>query len=144
MLIGAIFALLVLVIILGSINYFEQLGQDVSNSRFFTGLQNAVRQPTGRVLVVENIQFETDTQYTSSSIGRSMGLDSECVEFAPSDSSSIEINLTSVKIKQAAVTDVFILCNNKKNPESTCASSSCEICCKLSFGTALEDESESG
>lgn len=141
MLIGAVFALLVLGIILGAINYFQQLDQDVSNNRFFTGLQNAVRQPTGSVLVVKDLQFKADTQYTSSSIGRSIGLDSECVEFVPSDSSSIETDSTSVKINQASVIDVFVLCNNKINAENTCSDSSCEICCKLSFGSALEDES---
>ena len=81
MLIGAVFALLVLVIILGAVSYFDDLDYQISMNRFSTGLNQAVKLHDGSILTIEELKFPDDTSFSSKGIGNVVGLDEGCIEF---------------------------------------------------------------
>ena len=130
MMIGAVFAMLVLVIIIGSVNYFQTLRADISTQRFYDGLGGAVRQPNDSVLLVSELQFAEGTTFSSKGLGKVVGLEGECIEFVDSGS-SFEINGSIAKTKSALITDVFFRC--KANEPD------CEIFCEISFGESFDD-----
>ena len=129
MLIGAIMALAVLVIIISAINYFEELRLNVSEQRFYDGLSNAARQPNGSPLIIEDVQFQRGDTFSSNSLGKSMGLASECVSFGQSNSPVFEASPTSVTIRETIVANVVVTCDVSD-------SDICEIECSLSFEEA--------
>ena len=135
MLIGAVMAMLVLVIIISAVTYFQQLDTDISKKRFFDGVKNAVNQPNGDVLVIEDLQFVKDTQYSSRSIAGLVGLPSACIEFIDNGLLNYDVSPGLIKINQAVVTDVHVQCN----PKDQCAESAiCEVCCGISFEAEIE------
>ncbi|MEK6957651.1 MAG: hypothetical protein AABW99_01590 [archaeon] len=138
LLIGAIIALLILVIIVGAINYFDNLTIDVSRQRFFSGLSNAVDQPNGESLMIENVVFRRGEAFTSRALALQMGIGENCIEFAGSDSSGISMGDGIVTVKEKLKTDVFVKCetNSQDNP-AMAVPSGCEIACEIGFGEPI-------
>ena len=137
MLIGAVMAMFVLAIIISAVTYFGELETSISQKRFFDGVKNAVNQPNGDVLVIQDLQFKKGTRYTSKSIGDLVGLPSECVEFIDNGLLNYEISpdLDLITLKQAVVTDVHIQCNSQEQCDE---STICEVCCRISFEAEIE------
>ena len=127
MLIGAIMAMLVLVIIVGAINYFEDLRVDVSRQRFYDGLNNAIHQPNETVLQVEDAQFTEGTTFSTLGLSKIAGIEPECLEFIDPDSPTFLVEDDLLTIRENVLTDVFIKCETNVG--------SCVIFCELSFGT---------
>ncbi len=132
MLIGAVMALTVLVIILSTVSYFDGLRLSVSKQRFFDGIQNAVRQPNGETLVVQDLQFQRGDAYSSSGIAKNAGLGNECITFSGADSATLDIEEGSAAFKENLLTNVFITC-------SANTSASCEVGCDISFEEAPKE-----
>ena len=130
MMIGAIFAMLILVIIIGSVNYFQTLRADISTQRFYDGLGGAVKQPNNQVLLVRDLQFSEGIAFSSNGLGKVVGLDGECIEFVDSGS-AFEVTDSVAKTKSALITDVFFRCNVNEG--------SCEIFCEISFGEMFDE-----
>ena len=130
MMIGAVFAMLILVIIIGSVNYFQTLRADISTHRFYDGLGGAVKQPNGEILLVSDLQFAEGTAFSSNGLGKVVGLDGECIEFVDSGS-AFEVTDSVAKTKSALIADVFFRC--KANEPD------CEIFCEISFGEIFDD-----
>ncbi len=130
MLIGAIMALAVLLIIIGAIQYFENLRLDVSKQRFLEGLQNAVRMPNGELLVVDELQFQKGQAYTAAGLAKNAGLEGECITFTDNGENSIEVDEKSVEFTQGQQVDAYIKCE----PNTT---GTCEIGCEISFNTPI-------
>lgn len=105
LLIGAIFALLVLVIILGSINYFQGLSTTVSRDRLIIGLKNAVNLHNGETLLVAKLQFNSGDSFSSKGLSNIMGIQSECIEFRDNGFSNYEVSPDRdlLTVKQATV-----------------------------------------
>lgn len=132
MLIGAIIALLILVIIMTSISYFENLEDTISHNKLYRGFVNAVNQPNGSVLLIRNLQFKEGYLYTNNGIGETMGIDSSCVEFIDNDISSVTVSSESVRINDGMIANVYVRCNVSFDYD-------CEIICEISF---VEDFSD--
>ncbi|MFH1390925.1 MAG: hypothetical protein ABIH20_01295 [Candidatus Diapherotrites archaeon] len=130
MLIGAIMAMLILVIIIGAINYFEDLRVDVSRQRFYDGLNNAIHQPNETILQVEDAQFAEGTTFSTLGLSKKSGLDPECLEFVDTDSPTFVVEDELITIKENVLTDVFIKCETE--------SAGCVIFCEISFGTDFD------
>ena len=126
MLIGAVMALLILVIIIGAINYFEDLRVNVSRQRFYDGLNNAINQPNETILRVEDAQFTEGTTFSTLGLSKRSGLESECIEFIDTDSPTFLVEDDLLTIKENVLTDIFIKCETENG--------SCVIFCELSFG----------
>ena len=137
MLIGAIMALVVLTIILSAIDFFGKWTVNVSTERLFTGIRNAVQQPNGKPLEIRGLAFEAGTVYTTSSLGRQVGLEAQCLKFeGPSNYSSITWNTSTIQINNRIETNVYAVCytNDPNSLDSFCSGSAdCEVCCDIYF-----------
>lgn len=131
LLIGAVFALTVLVIIVSAVNYFENEKLRISEQRFYDGLATAVKSPNGETLVIEGIQFPRDGAFSAKSLGQSMGLGDGCIELADSGAAGFELDGSTIRVKEAVKADVFAKCFT---------GGSCEIDCRISFGKDFEAE----
>ncbi len=134
MLIGAVFALMVLTIILSAIQFFSTWRTSVSYEKFYTGLQNAVEQPNGEFLSINNVFFEKDTVFNNRGIGERIGLASDCIEIsAPRFSNpSFEVAGTNaITMKSAIETDVFARCYT--NTTTGTPNIACEVSCQIFF-----------
>lgn len=138
MLIGAIMALVVLTIILGAIDFFGSWTVNVSTERLFTGIRNAVHQPNGNPLEIRGLAFEEGTVYTTSAIGRQVGLEAECLKFwGPENYSSLtwdHVEQKTLAVNNRFETSVYAVCNTN-NSSSECAANNCEVCCDIYFAT---------
>jgi hypothetical protein len=128
LLIGAIFALTVLVIIISAVNYFDNERIKISQQRFYDGLANAVKSPNKETLVIREIQLPTDASFSAKSLGNSIGLDEKCVSIEASP--SFEITGSTIKAKNNIRTDIYIRCFT---------GGTCEIDCEISFGKDFEN-----
>jgi len=128
MLIGAIMALLILVIIIGAIDYFDGLRVTISRQRFYDGLDNAINQPNEGILVVNTLQFMKGTTFSGRILGRNANLGEDCVEFVDNSSPSMVVDSGEqlISIKETVLTDVFMRCETNVG--------SCEVYCDISFG----------
>ncbi len=127
LLLGAIMGLLVLLIILGAVSYFEGLRVDVSRQRFFDGLKNAANQPNGDTLELGGIYFLKDSRFSSKTLARNIGLAEECVAFSDNGAPGFTIGPELAKVDEQLVASVFVRCE-------TNYSGACEIGCEISFG----------
>ena len=138
LLIGAIIALLILIIIIGAINYLEGLKFDISRQRFVTGLKQAVKQPNKDVLKIENVIFKKGDFYSTVSLGREMMLNEEwgkeCIELDAADTTAFDLESDKITIREEIITTVYIQCR------TTDCAYDCEICCIVSFGKPIEVE----
>tara|TARA_Y100000310_G_scaffold131592_1_gene130770 strand:+ start:633 stop:1061 length:429 start_codon:yes stop_codon:yes gene_type:complete len=126
MLIGAVMAMLILVIIIGAIDYFDGLEITVSRQRFYDGLNNAINQPNETILQVEDAKFSEGTTFSTLGLSKISGLESECLEFVDTDSPTFLVEDDLLTIREKVLTDVFIKCETENG--------SCVIFCELSFG----------
>lgn len=136
LLIGAIIALLILIIIIGAINYLEGLKFDISRQRFVTGLQQAVGQPNEDIFKIENVMFREGVIYSTASLGRVMSLNEECIELDCAETAAFDLEGDAVRIKQEILTSVYIQCR------TTDCVTDCDICCIVSFGKVIEVEED--
>lgn len=134
LLIGAIIALLILVIIIGAISYLEGLKFDISRKRFITGLQQVVEQPNEDLFKIENVIFRKGDFYSTALLGRKeiMGLDEECIELDAAEGAAFDLESDKITIKQEIITTVYAQCR------ATDCAYDCDICCIVSFGKVIE------
>jgi hypothetical protein len=130
MLISVIFVFLVLVIIITSISYFENLRLDVSKQRVFKAMEQAVKQPNGDVLKVEKVSLGAGTIFTARLLGDVSGADAECLTFDAIAHPAINLRSTSVATEEALSVPVYIRCTAER---SECYLG-CEVCCTFSVG----------
>ncbi|MBI2597753.1 MAG: hypothetical protein HYW50_01000 [Candidatus Diapherotrites archaeon] len=130
MLIGAVFALLVLTIIVSAIQSFEQFRTKISIEKFYSGLQNATNQPNGQLLVIDNVFFEVDTIFAANSIARNIGLKEGCLELDASRPAFENPSRQLVKMLSNAETSVFARCRTNESGGNP----ACEVSCCVSFG----------
>ncbi len=130
MLIAAVMALAVLMIIIGAIQYFDDQQFGISKERFFDGVQNAVRQPNGELLVVEQLQFKKGDSFSSNGVGKNAGISGECITFSGTGTNGAVVSPDgeSISFAERVLVDAFIKCS----PASP-AGGTCEAECEISF-----------
>lgn len=127
--IGAIMALLILVIILGVVSYLNDLRFQASFEQFVQGFQSASNSPNGDIVKVENIAFSERT-ISSRYLSEQSQIVEECISFQSIEDSDIQTTNSSVSILKELETTVFIQCLTS----SLYGKSSCNISCLVSFG----------
>ncbi|MFH1256097.1 MAG: hypothetical protein V1494_02280 [Candidatus Diapherotrites archaeon] len=133
LLIGAVMGLLILVIIISAISYFENLEIDISVKRVNDGFANAVKQPDGSILEVGDAVLLGQT-FSSSGISKKMGIESDCVELYSRGSPAFE-EITAekaIEVRQRVKTSVYVRCET--DPPF---GSDCPIGCTVSFGKPI-------
>ena len=132
-LLGAILGLLILVIIVSSINYFEGLRLQVSQQRFYDGLSNAVSQPNGEIFLIEDLIFKGGDSFSTRLLERRIGLEEGCLSFSSDCSDGFECDSDIVDVKNYILASVKTVCETNRNSSVIYCGSSCEICCEVTF-----------
>ncbi len=129
LLIGAVMGMLILVIIVSAITYFEDLRLEVSKQRFYDGLDNAVAQPNGEKLFVDSLVLKEGERFSSSQLASYMGLEDECVLFGDSGSGAFSGDDELVVVETYVLASMNIVCETNFDSPSC----SCDVCCTISF-----------
>ena len=128
LLIGAIMALLILAIIVGAITYLRTLESDISAQKLAQGVANAVKQPNGRILKLNDLAL-AQGGYSANVFSRAMNLDEECV-YVDAVGSTFESTGDAVIVKHRTKASVYARCD--------IGSGACEIQCEVRFGAGFD------
>ncbi len=80
LLLGAIFALMVLVIIVTTISYFEELNTQASREKMAIGFQSAAKQPNKNEIEIKEIKITKGSIFSPKSLSKYFGISEECIE----------------------------------------------------------------
>lgn len=134
LLIGAIIALVILMMIISGINYVMDIKYRVSYERFFIGVENAAKTPNRTVVLVDNLSFAEGTIISKKAISKRFTLSEDCIEFQkPDHYGSIADVDGGYEFKTPLVIDIYMQCK---------IDNSCDrapIRCLVSFIKKIED-----
>ncbi|MFH1587118.1 MAG: hypothetical protein ABID38_04635 [Candidatus Diapherotrites archaeon] len=137
LLIGAILAMMILIIILGAISYLDQLKIDISKERFYAALIDATNQPNGQILIVSDIYFD-NTSYSRSALGAKMGIDGDCLELDSIENEIFVLHSESVEITRRHLTDVYMVCEPVDDSDFGSYPDECGFGCFISFAKEID------
>ncbi len=128
LLIGAIMAIMILVIILGMITYLQDIQLQISQERMNDGLKAAKKTPDGSVVVRDHLLIAESQSYSKKAFANQINLDAECLEIQSKDSIAYEILDTgTLNIHTQLQTSVYFSCVMSDDDD-------CDITCVVSFG----------
>ncbi len=134
MMIGAIFALMILTIIISAIAAFDQWRLIISKDKFYTGLRNAVQQPNGDQFVINDIFFDKGDGFAANSIAKNIGLKEGCLVLDAYPSTTYAFTGgQSLEIRSRVLTNVYSCCRTNINS----GNENCEISCTVSFAKPI-------
>ena len=133
MLINAIIALFILVIIIGAIDYFDNLQTDISTQSLLEGFDSAVQSPNGDVILKHSLVLN-EGAYTLRNFSSSSKISEECIILQSVSYTSMFLSDTgkSIVVKSTLQTDVYFQCTTENN------SPACETQCIISFGIPIK------
>lgn len=134
MLIGAIVALFILMIIIGAINYFSTLREDISDQVVINGLEAAANSPNGDVIKRSDVTLH-EGSYSARSFSKATGVEEECIYLSSINTSSFykDIVFNAIVVNESVLADIYFRCNT-----GSICTSGCEICCDVSFGGPIQ------
>ena len=133
LLIGAILAMMILIIIYGAISYLDTLKLIIDQQRFFATLKDATSQPNGRVIVAGNIYFN-NTIYTRKTLSEQMGMDNaDCIELDALTNEIFVLEDDYISIERKYSTNVYVKCE-----ASGAYPAECGFGCFISFGKVID------
>ncbi|MCD6434003.1 MAG: hypothetical protein J7L14_00120 [Candidatus Diapherotrites archaeon] len=135
LLLGAVLGIGVLLIILTTLNYFQQQNLTMAQREFYNGFGIALQSPDGTVVKKESLGFENFT-VSRYSLAKKFSIERECILFDGLKGSSIDIQQEYITIKRGRF-DVYFKCM-PGNSQTPAGSSSCEIFCIVSVGKKIE------
>ena len=135
MLISVIFVFFILAIILGAITYFDGLRLGISRQKVVDAMKNAVRQPNGDVITIQNVSLEKGYAFSSRNFAEETGIGKECITLDAARLSGIESNGSIVKLTNGFSGDIYVQCISG-SLSGSCASG-CPICCTFSVGKEI-------
>jgi hypothetical protein len=132
LMIDAIIGLVILMIILSVLGYFQSLRVDVSRAEFVSTVKAATETPDGRVVSSERLIFLKGTTFSSDQLQYVTNYSSDCFEFQTSHA-TVEIFAGGkmAEFKQDIETMVYASCRP--------GTGDCIIFCDVSFGRKLEE-----
>jgi hypothetical protein len=132
LMIDAIIGLIILMIILSVLGYFQSLRVDVSKAEFVSTIKAATQTPDGRVVSSQRLVFLKGTTFSSDQLQYVTNYSSDCFEFQ-TNHSSVEIFASGkmVEFKQDIETILYARCRP--------GTDDCVIFCDVSFGRKLEE-----
>jgi hypothetical protein len=144
LMVDGIVGLVILVIIFSLLMYFDSLRYANARSEVRDIVQTAYNNPTGIVVSQqknEKLPFLKDEFFFGSHFAASLNSDKECFVFI-TNSPAIEILSNSIRFNQNLNSFVSAKCNTLSGAslDYVGCSSSCNICCAVSFGKKLVDD----
>ncbi len=133
LMVDAIIGLVILMIILSVLGYFESLRVDVSRAEFISTIKSATEAPDGRVVSSGILIFVKGTGFSASQLQSITNYPAESFEFQ-SNVGFAEVlgNGKIVQMKQNIETRVYARCVPDSDPNL-------RIRCVISFGRRLEE-----
>lgn len=140
-----------LFIIVGIINYLEQVNYDISLGRINDGIISASKSPDSTTKAITGISIPAGS-FNSKQLGSKANIDEKCIKFNSSKGSAFTVSnsdaVSSIQINQAIKTNIFVKCNDPieisaisfsisaySQGSVSCESSDChEFCCIALFG----------
>ncbi|MEM4363913.1 MAG: hypothetical protein QXU92_04015 [Candidatus Diapherotrites archaeon] len=136
LLLGAIFALMVLVIIISAISYFDNLNIEASKQKIISGLQAATKQPNKNQIEIKEVKIRKDSVFSPKSLSEVLGISKECIEIVPNKYKAIEYSKENAIVLSEITTNIYARCSTNVEPFI----SDCEISCQISFGEPFEED----
>ncbi|MDD4251113.1 MAG: hypothetical protein PHX27_02885 [Candidatus ainarchaeum sp.] len=133
LMVDAIIGLVILLIILSVLTYFESVRIDVSKAEFISIVQSAVETPNGSVVASKTLVFVSGLGFSASQLQSLTNYPADCFKFQSNlGSVNIIADGKMVEFKQNVETKVYAKCEpDLDNPENI-------ITCDISFGTKLD------
>lgn len=134
LIIGAVMAIMILVIILGMVTFLQDIQLQISQERMYDGLKTAKKTPDGSVVIRENLQIAKGQSYSQRAFANQINLDSDCLEIEAKYSIAYELldtgtlNVTTY-LKN---TNVYFKCFMDVTDDA------CDVSCVVSFGKEPE------
>ena len=133
LLIGAIMALLILVIIFGFLSQLRVYQEQASLTAYFDGVKSAVSSPNGEIFQIKSVMLPAGT-YNGTALEKQTTLKAECFSFQAPEWSNLHLNdLGDVEIVQSSEIAVFAKCVLADDYGSGCKES-----CLISFGKEID------
>ena len=130
LLIGAIMAIMILVIILGMVTHLQDIQLQISQERMYDGLKAAKKTPDGSVVIRESLLIAKGQSYSQNAFANQINLDGECLEIQAKKSIAYELLGTgTLNIHSQLQADVYFMCFMDGD---------CEVNCIVSFGKEPE------
>ncbi len=134
-LIAMVIALGILVIILGVINYFDTLRQNVSYDTLNSSWKSAYDSPNGKVIRVPGLFFSKDTRFSRTQFARQVSLDKECIAFDADTTLGYSFDQDAVVVTNSTIGAIYIQCSIENIVGA--AGSNCNAYCMISFGKPI-------
>lgn len=138
-LIAMVIALAILVIILGVINYFDALRQNVSYDTLYSSWKSAYDSPNGKVIRVPGLFFSKDTRFARTQFANQVSLDKDCLVFDADTSLGYSFDQEAVVVTNSTIGAIYLQCSTENIVGA--AASNCNAYCLLSFGKAIPTQS---
>lgn len=139
-LIAMIIALAVLLIILSTVAYFDELRKKVSTDTVYSSWKSAVDSPNGKIVEARNLYFTKDTRFNRRQFAIQVGLDEECLLLDAESSTGYQLVDSGpspyVQVLNNLVGVVYFMCQTD-NYISAPSDASCYAYCTLSFGKSI-------
>lgn len=133
LIIGAVMAIMILVIILGMVTYLQDIQLQISQERMYDGLKAAKKTPDGSVVIREKLLITKGQSYSKNSFANQINLDSECLTIESKDSIAYELLDTgTLNIHTQLQTNVYFKCFMDVTDDD------CDVSCVVSFGKEPE------
>lgn len=131
-LVEAIVAMVILVIIISALRYFEEKNFEISRKRLFEGFSSAFQSPNGDVIERPEIIFRSGDIITAGAFAKEVNMQPECISFNENSLSSVSFRDSQTAFfSNQSIIKVFYRCFKQ-------AESFCSIACEISFGKAFE------
>lgn len=136
LMVDAIIGLVILMIILSVIGYFESMRVDVSRTEFISIVKSATESPDGRVVSSNTLIFLKGTGFTATQLQSITNYPAECFKFESIHGlAPVVADGRIIEIKQNIETKIYARCIPITN-----STGDCRIECIISFGKKLFDE----
>ena len=142
LMIDAIIGLVILILILSTLSYFQSLQVSVSSAQFISIVESAIESPNGKIITSDGVlMFTKDTSFTASMLNGLTGLPRECFSFeGPKSFADIPNGGSAILFKQNIQTNVYGKCTVDPDVELEYQSDDCIINCTFYFGIKPDND----
>ena len=138
LMVDAIIGLVILLMIISSINYFNSLRLEVSKAEFTALIKSAVDSPNGKIVESGNLVFSAGDIYDSVTISFMTGYPKDCFRFQTNLAFTETGSGRYIKFGQPVDAKVYASCRATGEECSPDDEDCLAIDCLISFGKKLE------
>ena len=142
LMVDAIIGLVILILILSTLSYFQSLQVSVSRAQFISIVEASIQTPNGKVITSDGtLSFVKDEAFTSSMLNGITGYPSKCFTFKGSKSfADIPEKEHAITFRQNIKTNVYGQCVVDPDVDLEYQSEECSITCIFYFGVKPSED----